>query len=86
MYVNYEAALEMCNLEKLCTRREERCLKFALKCVKHETNQQLFPYNERNLVQNHKNKERFKVNWARTEAYRKSAIPHCQRLLNKHFK
>ena len=86
MYVNYEAALEMCNLEKLSTRREERCLKFALKCLKHETNQKLFPYNERNLVQNLKNKERFKVNWARTEAYRKSAIPHCQRLLNKHFK
>ena len=35
MYVGYEAALEMCGLESLDTRREKRCLSFSLKCVKH---------------------------------------------------
>ena len=85
MYVSYEAALEMCNLEKLSTRRERRCLNFSLNCLKHETNKKLFLCNERNLAHNQRNKEHFQVNWARTEAYRKSAIPYCQKLLNKNF-
>ena len=85
MYISYEAALEMCNLEKLSTRRERRCLNFSLNSLKHETNRKLFPRNDRNLAHNQRKKEHFQVNWARTEAYRKSAIPYCQRLLNKHF-
>ena len=32
-----------------------------------------------------RNRESFEVNFARTESYRKSAIPYCQRILNKHF-
>lgn len=30
-------------------------------------------------------RERFVVNFARTQAYQKSAIPFCQNLLNTHF-
>ena len=30
-------------------------------------------------------RERFIVNFARTKAYQKSAIPYCQNLLNTHF-
>ena len=36
MYVDYESALEMSGLGSLYSRREDRCLKFALKCVKHK--------------------------------------------------
>ena len=79
MYLSYDSALEMCGLETLSARREKRCLDFALKCIKHEKNQRLFPRNTGNQ------REKFHVNWARTDAYKKSTIPYCQRLLNKHF-
>jgi hypothetical protein len=34
MYVNYEAALEMCNIQTLYKRREDRCLNFEKKMFK----------------------------------------------------
>ena len=36
MYVNYTAALEMCGLQLLYTRRHKRCLDFAQKCLKKQ--------------------------------------------------
>ena len=85
MYVGYEAALEMCGLESLSTRREIRCLSFSQKCVRHPKNKRLFPLNTRTFGQAQNTKETFLVNWARTDAYRNSAIPYCQRLLNQHY-
>ena len=85
MYVGYEAVLEMCGLESLDTRREKRCLSFSLKCVKHPKNKRLFPLNTRTFGQAQNTRETFQVNWARTEAYKISAIPYCQRLLNQHY-
>ena len=79
MYISYDSALEMCGLETLHARREKHCLAFSLKCIKHEKNQRLFPRNAGN------HREKFHVNWARTETYKISTIPYCQRLLNKHF-
>ena len=86
-YVSYAAALEMTGLETLHERREQRCRKFALKCIKHPTNHRLFPKNTNQEMNGMevRNRERFEVNFARTESYRKSAIPYCQRILNKHF-
>ena len=86
-YVSYSAALEMCGLQTLFVRREKRCLDFALKCAKHPINSRIFPLNS-NLgteASNVRNREIFEVNFARTEAYRKSAVPFCQRKLNDHF-
>ena len=82
MYVSYEAALEMCGLDSLHVRRQARCLKFSLKCVKHPTNSRIFPLNTNIHGQDVKSKEKFEVNWARTGAYKMSAVPFCQRLLN----
>ena len=79
MYISYDAALEMSGLESLHSRRVKRCLDFAKKCVKHPLNKRLFPFKKGH------SKEMFVVNWARTETYRQSTIPYCQRLLNKHF-
>ena len=86
-FVSYPAALEMTGLDALYTRREKRCLNFAMKALKHPVHSKLFPLNK-----NHNNgsievrhREQFNVNFARTEQYRKSAIPYCQRLLNEHF-
>ena len=84
-YVSYEAALEMTGLQTLYDRREDRCLNFAIRALKHPRNQQLFPRNENNLKQI-RNQEFFKVNFARTEQYRKSAIPFCQSKLNEYFR
>ena len=62
MYVSYDAALEMCGLKKLSIRREQRCLNFSMKCVKHEKNSRLFPLNTRTFGQEQNTKEAFVVN------------------------
>ena len=84
MYVSYEAALEMCGLEALHVRREHRSLEFALKCVRHETNKNMFPLNPSTDTHPVRNREVFKVNKCLTESYRKSTIPNLQRRLNLH--
>ena len=86
MFVDYSSALEMCGLESLNSRREKRCLKFSLKAMKHTKNNRLFPINTRIHGQSQIAKEHVQVNWARTDTYRISAIPFCQRLLNQHFR
>ena len=78
-YVSYDAALEMCNLERLSIRRDKRLLNFALKCTKSDFNKKMFPKNK-----NIHNKDVYEVNFARTESYRKSTIIQCQNLLNSH--
>ena len=86
-YINYPAALEMTGLDSLFDRREARCLKFALKSLKHPIQSKKFPPN-RNLSNENpevRNREHFHVNFARTQQYKKSAIPYCQRLLNDYF-
>ena len=37
-------------------------------------------------VHNIRHTEKYSVNFARTENYRNSAIPYCQRLLNEDYK
>ena len=44
-YVNYNVALEMCNIEKLGDQREKRLLSFALKCLETPFTKQMFPEN-----------------------------------------
>ena len=80
-YVSYSAALEMCSLQRLETRRENRQLAFALRCLKNDFNKDLFPENTKSI-----SKEHFKVNFARTEAYRKSLVIQCQHALNIYFR
>ena len=42
MYVSYTAALEMCGLQTLAERRQQRCLDFALKCAQHPKMERLY--------------------------------------------
>ena len=79
-YVSYNAALEMCGLKRLSDRREEKMLSFSLKCLKTDFCKDLFPENDP------ARKEKFHINFARTEQYFKSAIPQCQRTLNNFYK
>ena len=85
MYIDYQSALEMTGLESLKNRRFKRCLDFSLKSIRHPKNQKLFPVSDRNPAYKIREKEPFKVNFARTSSYRNSTIPFCQRVLNQHF-
>ena len=76
MYVSYDAALEMSGLDSLESRREQRCLNFARKCLKNSKHMKLFPENPKGF------REKYVVNFAKTETYKKSSIPYMQRLLN----
>ena len=73
-YMSYQAALEMTGLQTLYDRRKDRCLNFAIRALKHPRNHQLFPRNG-NFFKQVRNQ--VKVNFARTEQYRKSAIAFC---------
>ena len=81
-YVDYTTALELCGLKTLAARREKRCLDFSTKCTKHTKNSRIFPLNP-HYNKRIRNSEPYLVNFASTEAYKNSAIPYCQRLLNK---
>ena len=81
-YISYGAALEMCNFDTLIDRRETRCLTFAKKCLKHPIHRRMFPLNSNNGDGNYKSREKYSVNFARTNTYQKSAVPYLQRLLN----
>ena len=76
MYISYESALEMSGLETLEARRTQRCLKFAKKCLRNPRHSGMFPLNQ------HGRKEKYAVNFARTETYKRSSVPYMQRLLN----
>ena len=85
MYVDYNAALEMCGLKTLHERREHRGIKFAIKCITHPTNSEMFPLNPSKDTHLVRNREHFKVNKCHTEKYKKSTIPNLQVKLNSHM-
>ena len=80
-YESFEKALEILNMETLEKRREKLCLNFAKKSLKSETMKTIFPENEKSSMKT-RNQERFIVNFANRERYKKSAIPYLQRMLN----
>ena len=86
MYIGYEAALEMTGLQTLYSRREQRCLSFALRSRKFPIGDRIFPLNQIKHKKEVRSREKFTVNFARTEEYKSSTVPFCQRLLNQHFK
>ena len=83
-YLDYDSALVNSGLQKLSDRRLKRCLDFSLKCLNNSKMQKMFPRNP-NFSERVRHSELFFVNFASTNTYKKSAIPFCQRLLNKHF-
>ena len=87
-YIDYDSALELCDLEKLFSRRENRCLSFGLRCLKHKKHKSMFPLNDEEITSTHdvRHRNKFKVNFARTSTYKNSAIPFIQTKLNDHFK
>ena len=84
MYISYSTALEMTGLKLLSERRNDRCLDFARKCVKHPKNSRFFPLKTPNDY-SIRTSDKFKVNFASRDYYKNSAIPYCQRLLNDFY-
>ena len=86
MYVGYLPACEMSSIIPISERRQQRMLDFAKKCIKHATHARFFPTNKNlNVEPSKRQREPFKVNFARTETYKKSEISTCQRLLNDFY-
>ena len=81
-YDTYANALELCRIKTLFERREERCLSFAKKCLKHPLLTKMFPLNTNNLGNKYRSREKYAVNFARTNTYMISAVPYLQRKLN----
>ena len=74
----------MTGLKTLFQRRQDRCLKYGLKALKHPQNSKMFPVSSVENVYDVRNKEKYHVNFAATESYKRSAIPSIQRMLNEH--
>ena len=85
-YENYYEALDLLGLESLKDRREHLCLKFAKKCLVNEKTENIFPLTKKQHNMETRKEEKFKVNFAKTERYRKSSIPYMQRLMNQFAK
>ena len=83
-YTDYNTALSNSGLQRLSERRLKRCLDFSLKSLKHPKMNKIFPQNP-NHNERVRISEPFRVNFANTKSYQQSAVPFCQRLLNKHF-
>ena len=67
-------------------RRTRLCLKFAKNCLRNEKMKKLFPNTSKHHKMNTRSQEKFKVNKAYSERYRKSAVPYMQNLLNQEAK
>ena len=82
MYIDYDIALEISGLSRLSLRRQTHCLTFAKRCLRNKQTAQMFPLNP-DALYDLRNTDKFQVNFAHTENYKKSAVPYCQRLLNQ---
>ena len=85
IYTIYQKHIGTLDLDTLKKRRESLCLNFAKKCLKDDDMARLFP--KKKIIHNMKLRkiQQFKVHKAKTERFKRSAIPNMQGLLNKHF-
>ena len=83
-YIGYRKSLQKLDLETLDERREKLCLNFARKCLKNNKTKHLFPINVKSHQMETGKKEKFKIQHANTERYRKSSILYMQQLLNEY--
>ena len=82
-YKTYENALRLLDLEKLCERRENLCLKYAKKCIKHPKMKDLFPLRKKKHGMITRNQEIFQVEDAHTKRLQDSPVIYMQKMLNQ---
>ena len=83
-YIGYRKSLQKLDLETLHERREKLCLNFARKCLRNSKTKNLFPINVKSHQMETRKKEKFEIQHANTERYRKSSIIYMQKLLNEY--
>ena len=81
-YKGYKKSLKMLEMETLNDRREELCLKFALKAVKNSKMKAMFPLKKKKHDMMTREAETYKVQHANTDRLQKSPIIYMQKLLN----
>ena len=79
----YQNCLNKLNLPTLVERREQLCLSFAQKCVKHPKTQELFPLNDKKHNIKIRKSEKYKVQHAHTDRLKFSSVIYMQNLLNQ---
>ena len=84
-YQGYKEALQYMSLESLKERREKMALNFAKKSLRLVNFSKFFPLNSAKHQMKKRNPEKYVVTNAKTERYRKSAVPFLQRLLNDDY-
>ena len=82
-FKDYQSALLQLNMQPLSERREELCLKFAQKCIKNPKTSSMFPLNKKKHEMSTRKFEKYKVDYANHERFRKSSIIFMQNLLNQ---
>ena len=81
-YKTYNDALNVMKMDSLEMRRQNLCLKFAKQCLRNGKLKTMFPKSQTRHEMEKRSGEKYIVNKAFTERYRRSAIPNMQRLLN----
>ena len=84
-YLSYTLALKALDLENLESRRNQLCLKFALKTEKHHKFQSWFSPNVK-VVNTRSKPDKYARVWANCARFEKSPISFLTGLLNKHYK
>ena len=69
-------------LERLSSRRNTLCTRFAVATATKSRHMDIFTPAHTNSLRPGKRSLKYRVPWARTAAYRKSAVPYLTRLLN----
>ena len=81
-YRNYEQALTA----TLNERRENICLRFAIKSSQHEKTSNMFPLNTKCHKIKTRKPDKFKVQFAKTGRLKKSSLIYMQNALNENEK
>ena len=69
-------------MDSLEMRRQDICLKFAKQCLRNRKLENMFPKNQNRHKMEKRSGEKFVVNKAFTERYRRSAIPNMHQCLD----
>ena len=76
----YQNCLNKLDLPTLVERREQLCLSFAQKCVKHPKTQEMFPLNDKKHIINTRKTEKYKIQYAHTDRLKCSSVIYMHNL------
>ena len=82
-YVDYEAALNLVDLESLAVRRKSLCLKFAKKAANHPKFKHWFCKSQEKVVNTRSVQLKYVPVTSRTQRYEKSPLSYLTTLLNE---